>query len=39
MSDAKAIKQVFVRNLSYDTTVSYLEEKINMILEHLDLND
>ena len=26
-------------NLSYDTTVSYLEEKINMILEHLDLND
>jgi len=25
-------------NLSYDTTVSYLEEKINMILEHLDLN-
>ena len=26
-------------NLSYDTTVSYLEEKINLILEHLDLND
>ena len=26
-------------NLSYDTTVSYLEEKINIILEHLDLND
>ena len=25
-------------NLSYDTTVSYLEEKINLILEHLDLN-
>ena len=25
-------------NLSYDTTVSYLEEKINMILDHLDLN-